>query len=92
VREPLGDKLFDIAIGMLAFTFIIGWILLLSIMFLQWALPNRSDSLELFLQKASKPLTIVQKYAGYSALILLALRFIAGLLGWGPPLPVGEEE
>jgi hypothetical protein len=91
MNEPLGDKLFDIAIVTFAVVFVVGWILLLSIMFLKWALPNRSVSLEFFLQKTSKPLIVVQRYAGYTALILLAIRFIAGLLGWGPPLPVGEE-
>lgn len=91
MNEPLGDKLFDIAIVTFAIVFVVGWTLLLSISILQWAFPNRSDSLEFFLQKTSKPLTVLQRYSGYAALILLAIRFIAGLLGWGPPLPVGEE-
>jgi len=87
----LGDKLFDIFAVTFAVIFFAGWVLLLAIMLLKYVFPNKQDSLEIFLRKTSMPLGLIQKYSGYGMLILLAIRFIAALLGWGPPLPIGDE-
>ena len=91
VSEPLGDKLFAILIIAFATVFIVGWIVLLTTMCLQWIFPSLEDRLEKFLKYISGPFGFVQKFSGYGALILIAIRFIAGLLGWGPPIPLGEE-
>ena len=92
MKEPLGDTIFWILIIILGSTLILGWVVLLTVTFLQWIIPKSNDKLEKFLQTASKPLGIVQKYSIYSAVILFILRLVVGWLGWAPPLNSSGEE
>lgn len=92
MKEPLGDTIFWVAIVILAGTIVLGWIVLLTVMLLQLILPKHNDKLEIFLQFATKPLGQIQKYSIYAALILFAVRLIAGWLGWAPPLTGSGEE
>lgn len=92
MKEPLGDTIFWIMAVIFGSAFIGGWILLLTVMFLQWLLPNSNEKLEKFLQKVSKPLGLIQKYSIYCIIILFILRLVVGWLGWAPPLNTYGEE
>lgn len=88
MNEPIVDTLFTFAIYAFAFAFVFGWVILLGVMLLQWVLPKYEDGLEDFLQRVSKPLSILQKYSLWAIGILLAIRLLSGWLGWTEPLDI----
>ena len=91
MNEPLGDKLFWIALSIFCFVLVVGWAILLVVMLLQWLFPDVADTLERFLTVISKPLGIIQKYSIYGAIVLFLFRLIVGWLGWADPLTLTAE-
>lgn len=86
MNQPLGDKLFDIAILITIGILIAGWILFIFVSVIKWIFPKSKSSIDIFLEKIIDPISTIQRYTLIIALGLLALRFLAGLLGWAPPL------
>lgn len=79
--KPLGEILYTVAAYVFGFTFVFGWIILISVSLLQWALPKYEDKLEDFLQNIGKPLSFLQKYSLWAIGILLAIGLLTGWLG-----------
>jgi len=92
MNQLLGDTLFNVACVVLVSTFIGGWILLIAVMLVQKLFPAVESRAENFLQKISKPIGQIQKYVFIMMIVLLLLRFFAGLLGWAPPLEYGPAQ
>lgn len=94
MQQPLGDRLFDLAIGVCFVIWALGWVAALGVMALQALFPKHKDEIETRFQslmKAAEPVTgPAFKYAGLTVLVLLAVRIAASLLGWAPPLPPGD--
>ena len=86
MNEPLGDKLFNIAIIVLVVGWAFGWILLIGVTLIQKLIPSVETNAENFLQKTMRPLKYLTKYALIAAAILFLIRLLAGWLGWAPPL------
>ena len=84
--EPIGDKLFIIAAYIFGSAFVVGWLVLIIVMILEWIFPKSEWRLENFLQKISFPIEILQKYSLIALLVLLFIRWISGILGWTEPL------
>ena len=85
MREPLGDTIIWIVLGVFFVIYISGWILLIVISLLQRMIPSLSDRLEDFMQKTFNVISPVQKYSLYIVVILVLFRIIAELLGWASP-------
>lgn len=94
MKEPTGDQILTIAVYIIAATFVIGWLILFTAMFLQWALPSKAYLIENLLQQYSKPMQWLQKHSLYAILILFAIRILTALLGWAPPIhfPTDPDE
>jgi hypothetical protein len=86
----LGDRLVDIAIFTLMGGLGLGWALLLGTMGVQALFPQSAARAERVLQATSKWLNPTLKYALWVVLALVAVRFVASLLGWAPPVPPGD--
>lgn len=84
--EPIGDKIFTIILFVLCATFIIGWFLLLIELLIERFFFKQATRIKLPLKQIHGTLWNVQKYAGYIALALLAIRLVAGWLGWTSPV------
>jgi hypothetical protein len=91
MQQPLGDRLFDLAIGVCFAIWALGWVAVLTVMALQALFPKHKDAIEARFQallKAVEPVTgPAFKYAGLTVLGLLAVHMAARLLGWIPPGP-----
>ena len=81
-----GNTLFDIAFVSLGAIWILGWILLFSVMIGEKLIPSKTEQLEQFLKKSSSFLNPIQKYLFIVLVVLFAVRLLAGWLGWAEPL------
>jgi hypothetical protein len=81
-----GNALVDITVASLAGIWILGWILLLSIMIAEKLVPSKTEKLELLLKNTGRILGPVQKYLFVFLVVLFALKLITGWLGWAEPL------
>lgn len=87
---PLGDRLVGVA-GMVFILsvliwFVGGWILVI----VSWLFPSTEQSIERMTERGVLFLKPVIKYSAIIVGALFLIRFLAGLLGWGPPLPEGK--
>lgn len=87
--EPMGDTLFMIAIGIIAFSFIFGWALL-PFAILSGQFP-RLKWLNATVDFICTAMDWIQKKAWWAVAILFALKLISSLLGWGPPIDFTDE-
>lgn len=92
MNSPIGDKLFDITIITFVCVIATGWVILILTTIIQWLFPSIADSMESIFQRIMKPLSIIQKYSIIVGLGLLALRLVAGWLGWAAPLDLTLSE
>lgn len=90
MQPALGDRLFDFVIFAFFACWAIGWLILLTVMGLQYLLPTREAGLEHALQVTGNVLGPVLKYTLWAGGILLAIRVVASWLGWAPPIPPGD--
>lgn len=86
MKEPLGDKIFNISIIVTGVIWAGGWLLLLACPLLQWLFPSKEFEIKDFIDKISKPLMKVFEYSFYIAAVLLLIKLLAGMLGWGDPV------
>lgn len=86
MNAPLGDRLLEVSILIFASVWIIGWIILFSTLILKWILPKYKNNLERLNYYLVKPISFIQKYSLWAAIILFVLRLIIGWLGWAEPL------
>jgi hypothetical protein len=92
MKETLGDKLFWIATIVFCSVFVLGWILLIGIILLQWLFPVWAEKLDKLLKMIAKPLGLIQRYSIIAAVTLFLCRLVAGWLGWATPLSSSGEE
>ena len=86
MEEALGDKFIFLAIVLLVIVWMLGWVILLIGMLLQMLIPRLDSRIETIFRAMGKIIDPIQKYALVTVAILFLIRFLAGLLGWAPPL------